>query len=829
MPEPSGSYEITQHMGFVRRLARSLVGDVDLADDLTQSALVAALERQPEPGRGMRAWLAGVVKNLARVHFRREQRGGTREPMSVADDVAEWEIKREPIEATVARGELVELVVKSVMSLDEPYRTVVLARYLDEKSPPEIARMLDRPLETVQTQLRRGLERLRSALDARHAGRREEWLSGLVPLVGERFVRNALAESAGVPLMGKSAGFVPWSLGLAAALLLTMSVFPDLWSSDSKEPLGDELASSALAIHEESADLVHPTDVPMASAERSPTRVVQESIDPPSESAQLEEQWIRVVDATTGRPVQGARLSAFDYDPQTTVDANAESVIKVARVRPLKNESVFDFSEHASEGEESGAGHTVRLSNQVTDAAGDASFRLREGGATRILINAEGFADAYYEVVTTRENALVTLELQRSGGLELRRGAATPDSELHYSLTNEVLEIDHRGVLRPGETSNVVDALPDGLYRLRVDWRDERQGRWRLDGRLVRIETSKRTTVDMGARGDVTLNVDVLGFPGGIESELHIRHAGSGQTWELPLRRRHTQVSALPAGLLNVELMVQGERVHRITTDASERLSHCELEWPAANISVEIPGDDKLSPYATVILVGPLGESPGVSAHRSRELTQRDRSRRALFPCVAPGDYGVWFVDRLTAHREELTVSRDDQAVALSRDASRVGTLELYGGSGDSNWQRIEVRTESGVTLPFAYLGSGSTVELPAGTYTLWKGFSHTPERFARVVFDRGAQIVNVGEPGTLVSVRFRFVGDAAEQARVISIRRQVPAGRPRGATMTVNSGPQAEFELRLPVGEYEASDAHGRKCEFSIATDTRLVEIELQ
>jgi RNA polymerase sigma factor (sigma-70 family) len=48
----------------------------------------------------------------------------------------------------------------AVAALDEPYREVVAMRYFGELSLEEVASATNRPLNTIKTQLRRGLQRL---------------------------------------------------------------------------------------------------------------------------------------------------------------------------------------------------------------------------------------------------------------------------------------------------------------------------------------------------------------------------------------------------------------------------------------------------------------------------------------------------------------------------------------------------------------------------------------------------------------------------------------------------------------------------------------------
>jgi RNA polymerase sigma-70 factor (ECF subfamily) len=54
----------------------------------------------------------------------------------------------------------------AVAALPDPYREVVALRFFGELSLAEVAEATGRPLNTVKTHLRRGLERLRPLMDA---------------------------------------------------------------------------------------------------------------------------------------------------------------------------------------------------------------------------------------------------------------------------------------------------------------------------------------------------------------------------------------------------------------------------------------------------------------------------------------------------------------------------------------------------------------------------------------------------------------------------------------------------------------------------------------
>lgn len=67
---------------------------------------------------------------------------------------------------TTVRAERSADVRSAVAKLDEPYRETVALRFFGDLSLEEIADQTGRPVNTVKTHLRRGLLRLRSAVEA---------------------------------------------------------------------------------------------------------------------------------------------------------------------------------------------------------------------------------------------------------------------------------------------------------------------------------------------------------------------------------------------------------------------------------------------------------------------------------------------------------------------------------------------------------------------------------------------------------------------------------------------------------------------------------------
>lgn len=211
--DPATLEELLRHANFVRGLAKQLVADASSADDLVQDTFLAAVRVGVVPGPGIRTWLATTLKrtasNLRRTvarRVRRESRSALPEPHLGALDIIE-------------RVELERLVVSRVMELPEPFRTTILLRFHEGLKPSAIAQRCGVPVRTVETRLRRALDRLRERLDA-DAGGRAAWM---LPLV--QSIRITAIEGMGVAAMsiGIKAAF-----GTAIIALLMALFFLDL-------------------------------------------------------------------------------------------------------------------------------------------------------------------------------------------------------------------------------------------------------------------------------------------------------------------------------------------------------------------------------------------------------------------------------------------------------------------------------------------------------------------------------------------------------------------------------------------------------------------------
>ncbi|HET6379994.1 MAG TPA: RNA polymerase sigma factor [candidate division Zixibacteria bacterium] len=144
----------------VFRACLRILGRPHDAEDVAQESFVMAYRSLGTyRGRGsLGAWLMRIATRQA---FRRL--GQRRADVELTPGMPLTAPDPDPLAAALA-GERQREVRLAVAALSEPYREVVALRYFGELSLEEIARATGRPLNTVKTHLRRGLERLRPSL-----------------------------------------------------------------------------------------------------------------------------------------------------------------------------------------------------------------------------------------------------------------------------------------------------------------------------------------------------------------------------------------------------------------------------------------------------------------------------------------------------------------------------------------------------------------------------------------------------------------------------------------------------------------------------------------
>ena len=165
---------IMSQQHFVYSIAMSVLKNPEDAADLSQEAFVRLFRALPQYNGESRftTWLYRLVVNLGRDELRRRGRQVPIVPpvtdeedhdgmASVADD-DRWANPALALDTHELRDD----VRRALAQLEEHYRLVLTLYYFDDMKYSDIAEVLDLPLNTVKSHIRRGKERLAALLQA---------------------------------------------------------------------------------------------------------------------------------------------------------------------------------------------------------------------------------------------------------------------------------------------------------------------------------------------------------------------------------------------------------------------------------------------------------------------------------------------------------------------------------------------------------------------------------------------------------------------------------------------------------------------------------------
>jgi len=151
---------VDRHADAVYRVARSIVHDPALADDVVQETMLKAWRQSPvAPGEDIpRNWLLKVARNTAISLLRTR-----REDLHGPDTMPEGPGTASTTRTVEGRAQLDDLW-EAMKHLDEDARALIVLKEVDDLSYEEIAATLDLPLPTVKTRLFRARKALKNAM-----------------------------------------------------------------------------------------------------------------------------------------------------------------------------------------------------------------------------------------------------------------------------------------------------------------------------------------------------------------------------------------------------------------------------------------------------------------------------------------------------------------------------------------------------------------------------------------------------------------------------------------------------------------------------------------
>ena len=520
--------ELMLELRFAQRIALRLVRDHHVADEVAQEAILAALQRPDVLAQKKRAWLVGVVRNLVHNRAREGRRRTEREARYIQDssDAASPD-GVSPAQEALQRGEQKARVANLVMALPEPYRTVIVLRYMEEISPPDIADKLGRPVETVKTQLRRGMAKLRDELDAESGGDGTTWALALLPLVAPKFPFGAGAAAASAPAGSASAGTAKvasaWGAGLATVAVVGVGAVAMLgWQHWRQDAQGDQAAEAPVlagvdTLESDSLDASGAGESTMAliplvpSSKRSPltpidpdganTRAASgagsgggtEGPDAEEPAEELPFPTVEVVDAASGQPIPGVSIDYVGFSagewglPEGGAELPEGETAPEPQLLPeglgitssfLVSKGLMDGAEDAivlseldaaQKGMDGNAlGDTEPFHTAITDATGAAPLNEAKGTATFLTfeVKADGYAREDRFMEWREGEGSIRIALRRPGTFTIQRGAIDPRASVVVMVSDMVQKLCGIVTIDPGAEGEEVSDLPPGVYSL---------------------------------------------------------------------------------------------------------------------------------------------------------------------------------------------------------------------------------------------------------------------------------------------------------------------------------------------------------------------------
>lgn len=133
------------------------------ADDLAQEAMLTVWRKAAlfDPSRaGAAAWIFTIARNLRIDAARRDRRGGIR---NLAEVDSEFDVDSTPLpDDRLVAAESVQLLRSALTQLSLAEIRVIELSFFQDKAHAEIARVLEIPLGTVKSRVRRAIVRLRA-------------------------------------------------------------------------------------------------------------------------------------------------------------------------------------------------------------------------------------------------------------------------------------------------------------------------------------------------------------------------------------------------------------------------------------------------------------------------------------------------------------------------------------------------------------------------------------------------------------------------------------------------------------------------------------------
>ncbi|MEM8710393.1 MAG: sigma-70 family RNA polymerase sigma factor, partial [Planctomycetota bacterium] len=221
-----------EHEPALKSIALRVLGDSSAADDVLQEVWLAALDHPADEFESAEAWLAAVTRNVA-LSAARSQAARKKREHAVARHPVDPALPHQSLE----RQDVLAHLMQAVDGLGAPYASALSRHFMEGLSLRQIAKEDGRPLATVESWVRRGLERLRLKLEPEYGDSRA---FGIALLGAFDWTEEELRA---IGITGKATGTTlgVWAtVRLAAGITLLLGAGAVLWHLTTRGPTADE-------------------------------------------------------------------------------------------------------------------------------------------------------------------------------------------------------------------------------------------------------------------------------------------------------------------------------------------------------------------------------------------------------------------------------------------------------------------------------------------------------------------------------------------------------------------------------------------------------------
>ena len=167
---PSYTELVNRYKDKIINFIYRFMGDLSASEDLAQETFIKVYIQKDSYREIAKfsTWLYTIAGNLAKTELRKIKRRKTYSVSALSKNEREFIIRDSSIDVNEKNDEKESnFLQKSIMELDQDFRTIIILREIQELSYESISKILKLPLGTVKSRINRGKIKLRDIVKRR--------------------------------------------------------------------------------------------------------------------------------------------------------------------------------------------------------------------------------------------------------------------------------------------------------------------------------------------------------------------------------------------------------------------------------------------------------------------------------------------------------------------------------------------------------------------------------------------------------------------------------------------------------------------------------------